>query len=130
MRRAVAVAAVLALLAATGCTNRESAQARAPRDTGTRTALVAADGVQEMTVSGSEQLRFTPSTVKARAGVLRIIVKNTGTTPHDLKLGDQSTGLIRRGEQATITVTLTPGRYPFECTLHIRVHMSGTVVVS
>ncbi len=129
-------AAVLAmtLVATAGCTNRESAQARAPRDTGTGTAVAAADGVQEITISGSEQLRFTPSTVKAHPGVLRIIVVNTGTTPHDLKLagegGDKSTGLIRGGERGVLTVTLAPGRYPFECTLHTRVHMTGTIVVS
>jgi len=122
----------LALLAATGCSNRESAQARAPRDTGSGTAAAAADGVQEIMVSGSEQLRFTPSTIEAHAGVLRIILVNTGTTPHDLQLTGtgQSTGLIRGGEQGRITVTLTHGRYPFECTLHTRVHMAGTIIVS
>ena len=129
-RFAAAVVLAMTLLAVAGCTNRESAQARAPRDTGTGTAVVAGDGVQEITISGSEQLRFTPSTVKAHSGALRIIVVNTGTTPHDLKLTGQSTGLIRGGEQGMITVTLAPGRYPFECTLHTRVHMTGTIVVS
>jgi plastocyanin len=136
MNRMSAVAVALAMLPVmalpAGCSNRESPLARAPQDTGTGTAAKAADGVQEITIKGSEQLRFTPSTVKARPGLLRIILVNTGTTPHDLEVPGtgQTTGLIRGGEEGRITVTLAAGRHPFECTLHTRVHMTGTIVVS
>jgi plastocyanin len=130
MGRLTAISVAIAVLLTAGCSNRESAQARAPRDTGTGTAVVAADGVQEITVKGSEQLRFTPSTIKARPGPLRIVLVNTGTTPHDLEVAGQSTGLVRGGEQGRITVTLSAGRHPFACTLHTRVHMTGTIVVS
>lgn len=132
MTRLAAIAVTALLVCAGGCTNRESAQARAPHDTGTATAAVGADGVQEVTVKGSEQLRFTPSTVKARPGRLRIILVNTGVTPHDLQVTGTgaSTGLIRGGERGLVTTTLRAGRYPFVCTLHTRVHMTGTIVVS
>ncbi len=132
MVRLTALALALSLVTAAGCSNRESAQARAPRDTGTAAATVLADGVQQITVRGSEQLRFTPSTVKAHPGRLRIILVNIGTTPHDLKVSvaGQSTGLVRGGERGSVTVTLVTGRYGFVCTLHTRVHMTGTIVVS
>ncbi|MEP6695820.1 MAG: cupredoxin domain-containing protein [Pseudonocardiales bacterium] len=134
MNRLSALCLAAALVLVGGCSNRESAQARAPRDTGTAMTVVAADGVQEITVSGSEQLRFTPSRVRAHPGVLRIILVNTGTTPHDLEVlgpgAGQTTGLIPGGGQGRVTVTLTPGVHTFECTLHVRVHMTGTIVVA
>lgn len=132
MSRLIAVLALLALLAGGCANNRESAQARAPRDTGTATARIAADGIQEIAIIGTEQFRFVPSTVRAKAGRLRILMTNSGTTPHDLQVVGRpaTTGLIGGGEKGRITVTLQPGRYTFVCTLHTRLHMMGTIVVS
>jgi plastocyanin len=112
--------------------NRESAQARAPVHTETANAKVAADGVQEVTITGNERFRFVPSTIKARPGPLRIVLMNSGTTPHDLEVegAGQGTGLVAGGERAQITVNLKPGRYRFVCTLHIRLHMMGTIIVA
>ncbi len=132
VRPASFLLSVLLLLMAVGCSNRENAQARAPRDTGSGTARVAADGVQEIAITGTEQFRFVPSTIRAKAGVLRLILTNSGTTPHDLQVEgrSQSTGLVGAGETGRITVSLSPGRYQFICTLHTRLHMMGTIVVS
>ncbi len=128
-----AVAAMLAVgLSAAGCSNnRESAAARAPRDTGTGTATVASDGMQQIVVDGTEQFRFLPSTIKAKAGPLRIVLTNSGTTPHNLQVdGGTITGLVGSSEKSQITVNLTPGRHDIVCTLHTRLHMMGTIVVS
>ncbi len=132
MSRLPVVLALSVLLTVTGCSNRENAQARAPRNTGTGTAHVAADGVQEMAITGTEQFRFVPSTIHAKPGQLRLLLTNSGTTPHDLQVEgqSQSTGLVGAGETARITVDLLPGRYTFICTLHTRLHMMGTIVVS
>lgn len=133
-RRTVAalLAAVAAVQFVSGCSNnRESAPARASRNTGTATATVAADGVQQVVVTGNEQFRFVPSTIDAKAGKLRIVLTNSGGTPHDLKVtGAGQTGLVGAGEKDQITVTLRPGRHGFVCTLHTRLHMMGTIVVS
>lgn len=112
--------------------NRESAQARAPVHTETATATVGPDGVQEVTVTGNERFRFVPSTIKAHPGALRIVLMNSGTTPHDLAVEGtgQGTGLVAGGERAQITVNLKPGRYRFVCTLHIRLHMMGTIIIA
>lgn len=120
-----------ALLAA-GCgNNRESAQARASRDTGTATAVLGSDGVQQVQVTGNEQFRFIPSTIAAKPGRLRIVLSNSGGTPHDLRVdGTAQTGLVGAGEHQQVTVTLAPGRHSFVCTLHTRLHMMGTIVVS
>ena len=132
----MAVITVLVLVSGPACSNREPRQARAPQ-TGTATAKVAADGVQEITVVGNQQFRFVPSTVRAKPGPLRIVLTTSGGTPHDLLLervaadgSGPNTGLVGAGERRQITVDLKPGRYPFICTLHTRLHMVGTVVVS
>lgn len=132
MSRLIAALAVLTLLAGGCANNRESAQARAPRDTGTATARIASDGVQEAAIVGTEQFRFVPSTVRAKAGRLRLLLTNSGTTPHDLQVEGltATTGLVGGGEKGRITVTLKPGRYTFVCTLHTRLHMMGTIVVA
>ncbi|MDQ6874311.1 MAG: cupredoxin domain-containing protein [Actinomycetota bacterium] len=132
MSRLIAVVAVVTMLAGGCANNRESAQARAPRDTGTATARIGPDGVQEVAIVGTEQFRFVPSTVRAKAGKLRILLTNSGTTPHDLQIEGlpATTGLIGGGEKGRITVTLKPGSYSFVCTLHTRLHMMGTIVVS
>ncbi len=127
--------AIVALLAGASCTNRESRQARAPQETATASATVAADGVQEITVVGNQQFRFVPSTVRAKPGPLRIILTTPSGTPHDLLVegisdAGASTGLVAAGEKRRITVDLQPGRYRFVCTLHTRLHMVGTIVVS
>jgi len=123
---------LVASAALAGCgNNRESAAARAPRDTGTGTAIVAADGVQEIVVTGNQQFRFVPSTIRAKAGRLRIILVNSGTTPHNLQV-DQTggTNLVGAGERSPTTVTLNPGTHQYVCTLHTRLHMMGTIIVS
>lgn len=126
---------VAGLLAVTvlgsGCANnRESAAARASRNTGTATAVAGSDGVQQVVVNGNEQFRFVPSTIDAQPGRLRIILTSSGGTPHNLRVADRETGLVGAGEKAQITVTLAPGRHLFVCTLHTRLHMMGTIVVS
>ncbi len=121
---------MLASLLAAGCSNRESAAARAPVSTGTGTAVVGADGVQQIVVTGDEQFRFVPSNIRAMAGPLRIVLTNSGGTPHNLRIDGHETGLVGGGEKSQITVTLAPGRHEFICTIHTRLHMMGVVIVS
>ncbi len=133
-RRYVAAVAVFLAAAPVGCSNRDSAAARAPRETGTVSARPGSDGTQQVVIAGNEQFRFVPSTIRAKAGRLRIVLTNSGTTPHNLQVDGAGqagfTGLVGAGERAQVTVSLTPGRHRFVCTLHTRLHMVGTIVVS
>ena len=123
-------AAVLVVLA--GCSNRNAPQAGSPHS-GNVQVTAGADGVQAITITGTDKLRFDPSTFHVHPGKVEIILADTGTTPHDLtftgKLG-QSIPMTMHGQQHSIVLTVTkPGTYPFECSLHVRENMTGTMIV-
>jgi plastocyanin len=92
------------------------------------------DGVQRVAVSTGDDLRFTPSWVRARPGVIEFVFHNQGTTPHAVQVEVGSpgpvSGNINGGETQTVRITAdTPGRYPFPCVYHISSGMVGTLEV-
>lgn len=100
----------------------------------TVTATTGADGVQTVTLDGNDELRFVPSTVKARVGKLRLTLKTVGNTPHDF-LADNipggRIGTVNAGDSQSTTMTLgSPGTYRFVCTFHEQAGMVGKLVVS
>jgi plastocyanin len=106
----------------------------ASADTGTVDAVRGDDGVQRATVTLTDGLRFTPSTVRARPGTVELTFVNDGTTPHDVTVrdvaGTPDTGNVNGGGRATVRVTVTaPGRYPYPCLYHASSGMTGTLVV-
>jgi plastocyanin len=131
-RVALVVALLLALAGAVGC-SRSSNRARTPQDTTPATASAGPDGVQHITVVGTEQFRFRPALIHAHPGRLTITLRTQGSTPHDLQLaaGGASTGPVTAGQPRSVTVTLPrPGTYGFICTFHTRLDMVGKIVVS
>jgi plastocyanin len=96
------------------------------------TAVADANGVQSITVTGDAQMRFNPSVIKAKPGKLRITLHTTSGTPHDLEVlpSKTSTGLVGQGQQRTIEVALTSGRYDFVCTFHETSNRVGVIDVS
>jgi plastocyanin len=96
------------------------------------TAKPGAGGVQEITVTGDDQLRFAPSVIHAKPGILRITLKTIGGTPHDLEVRPmkQSTGLVGSGEQRAVEVRLDRGSYEFVCTFHVASKMVGSITVA
>ena len=95
-------------------------------------ATVGADGVQRVDVTVGDDLRFTPSLVRARPGIVEFVFHNVGTTPHDIRVepGTGATGNLNGGQTRTVRVTVDqPGQYPFPCLYHISSGMQGTLEV-
>jgi plastocyanin len=133
-RRRTAVACLLLAVAAAGCTNRQPIQAQKPQQKKAVTASPAdASGVQHVTVVGDQQFRFSPAVINAKVGTLRVTLKTTGTTPHDLEIEPfkANTGPVSKGESRSVTVTFSSaGSYRFVCTFHVALNMVGTIKVT
>jgi plastocyanin len=129
IRLLVAGVATLALLA--GCQS-ESAANRQPY-LGATTAA-ATDGVQDVTLVVGTGFRFTPSTVTVHPGKVKITLKYVGNSePHNWQLvgfpGD-FVPLTTAGETNSTTFTApAPGKYQFECTIHVKQGQVGTLIV-
>src|SRR5205085_5283478 len=74
---------------------------------------------------------FTPSTPSVKSGDT-VTVKNTTTdTPHTFTVTGQNIDVtVQPGKSAKVKVDLPPGTYPFVCTFHESLGMTGTLTVS
>lgn len=89
--------------------------------------------VQTITVTAGERMRFDPNVISAHRGKLRITLKVTGPTPHDLEIPslNASTGQVDQDKTGTVEVTLTTtGRIDFDCSYHVKHGMTGYITVS
>jgi len=108
----------------------------APQPTATAsTPAVAAtrgpDGVQRITVSLTDDLKFVPDRVSARPGVIEFRLQNVGVTPHDMTVADTTVGNLNGGRTAVLRVTVPkPGQYPFPCLYHAESGMRGVLEVA
>ena len=97
-------------------------------------AVSGADGVQRVSVEVGDDLRFTPSVVRARPGEIEFVFHNTGSTPHDARFlvpGEPATGNLNGGQNGTVRVTVSePGTYPFPCLYHDSSGMVGQLIVT
>jgi len=75
--------------------------------------------------------KFTPSTPSVKSGDT-VTVKNTTTdTPHTFTVTGQNIDVaVQPGKSAKVKVDLPPGTYPFVCTFHESLGMTGTLTVS
>lgn len=126
--------AALLLLAVviTGCTNRQaSPNRRAHPGSGTASTV---DGVQQITLTVNDNFRFDPSVVTVHQGTVKVTLVHKGSgAPHDFSVNQfpaDHTGLVSAGGTTSTTFTTpAPGRYTFECTLHVAQGMTGTLIV-
>jgi plastocyanin len=127
-----AVAGVCAALALAGCSNRNAPQEKTAH-AGNVQVTAGADGVQAVTLVGGDDLRFSPSTFHVHPGKVKITLRDGGNTPHDLtftgKLHAEIPMTMHGQSNSTELTVRTPGRYPFECELHIQEKMTGTMIV-
>jgi plastocyanin len=102
----------------------------APSGGGSVTA-VERGGVQVATITGTDRLRFEPSTVRAKPGQVELILDVTGGIPHNLEVSSVSSARVDNvagGESGSMRFTIGPGRYQLICTYHPA--MRGTLVVA
>jgi plastocyanin len=100
-------------------------------------AVLGPDGVQRVEISAGDDLRFSPSVVRARPGVIDFVFHNTGTTPHAVEVAIAptdspavGTGNLNGGQTQTVRVTVNkPGTYPFPCVYHVSSGMQGTLEI-
>jgi plastocyanin len=146
------LALVLGLLALAGCgssSNSTSSATSAPATTATTTATPAttssssttsapAAGAETIAVAADPegQLKFTTSTLSAKAGKVTIAFTNRAPLEHNLNVASASDAVVGtiptfQGGTKNVTASLTPGTYKFYCTVpgHRQAGMEGTLVV-
>lgn len=119
--------ALALLLALSGCGGGGTA---APSSAGAATAAGPASA-QTVTVDANNMLKFSPQTVHAKVGTLKLTMTIVGGVPHNLEFDDAGVGapIPTTTTSATQTYTFTKaGTYRFECTIHSG--MVGQVIVS
>lgn len=127
----VAVAAGCVLIGA-ACSNSKPVQANAPQR-GEVTATRGADGVQTVTIDADDQFRFTPATVHATVGRIRITLRTVGGTPHNLTFQTLGAAIptTAKNESKSIDLQVSkPGTYRFVCTIHESLNQVGDLVVT
>jgi plastocyanin len=138
---AVRTAAVLALALLAGCASwgpeggpagigRATAPSPAKSDAPAVAATPGPDGVQRITVSLTDDLRFVPDRVSAKPGVIEFRLQNVGVTPHTMTVATAPAGTVNGGRTAVLRVRVTrPGAYPFPCAYHAESGMRGVLEV-
>jgi len=130
--RSLSVCLGVALLTA-ACSNDQGAVNRRPT-TGSATASTV-NGVQQVTITASDDYRFRPSTITVHPGKVEIILKHPGTgAPHDWQLPRfpvDFVPLTAAGQTRMASFTApSPGRYEFVCTIHVKQGQRGTMIVA
>jgi plastocyanin len=133
VRRRVAQGAVLAGLAAlAGCTNAEPAVNKQALPGSATASMV--NGAQQVHINAGDDYRFRPSNITVHPGRVRIVLHHTGSgAPHDWELVQFPADFVPQifgGQTASATFTApAPGRYKFECTIHVRQGQIGYLTV-
>ena|SRR5215831_3814580 len=87
------------------------------------------------TASGA-QMKFTSSSLKAKAGVVVIMLQNASLVPHNVAIKGNGVNVkgkvVPHGSVSTVTATLKKGRYEFYCSVpgHEQAGMKGTLTIS
>lgn len=129
--RVCAVLSCIAVSAAMSACATDPVTPTATSSTPPATAQPGADGVQHVTVDGTDALTFAPNVIDAHVGTIAITMKVTGTTPHTLTFDDLhlGTGYVAGHASKTLIVHVTKaGTYSFDCDYHP--YMTGTLVVT
>jgi uncharacterized cupredoxin-like copper-binding protein len=142
---AYAVAGLAALaLGVAGCgsdNNKDSsastpASTPAPAATTPSTSTPAASGAASTVPVSATEFKFTPGTLKAKAGAVTFDLKNAGGAQHALEIEgngvEKASSTINAGQSTQVKVNLKPGKYEFYCPVdgHRQMGMEGTLTVT
>jgi plastocyanin len=137
-----AVALTLGLAACGGSSSSSTSSAAAPASSSSSTSSSAsgsggASGTISDSADPSGQLKFTKSTLTAKAGKATVDFTNSSSLPHNMTIEDSSGKQVGAtptftGGSKSFTVDLKPGKYTFFCSVpgHREAGMQGTLTVS
>ncbi len=124
----------VALLAGCGSSNNTTTQAAAP----TSTPSAGKGQVIHVDADAGGALRFTRSSLTAKAGKVTLIMKNPSTAGMDHGIAIEGNGVdsegatVSPGSTSTVTATLKKGTYTYYCPVpgHRQAGMLGKLTVS
>jgi plastocyanin len=137
---AVALAVgVAACGGSSGSSSTSSSSAPAPSSSSSSSSASGSGGGSTITDSAdpSGQLKFTNSTLTAKAGKTTVDFTNSSQLPHNMTIEDSSGKQVGAtptfaGGTKSFTADLKPGKYTFFCSVpgHREAGMQGTLTVS
>ena len=75
-------------------------------------------------------MAFSPAAFSVKQGET-VTVKNAGSVPHTFTVTGQSIDVtVQPGQSQQVKIDLAPGTYPFVCTFHQSLGMTGTMTVT
>ena len=92
--------------------------------------------VLKLSTTTGATLKFTKSSLKAPAGVVKIVLTNKAIVPHNIAIKgngvDVKGDVVSSGATSTVTAVLKPGTYTFYCSVpgHEAAGMQGTLTVA
>jgi plastocyanin len=143
----LALAAAIVALAGCGSSKETSSPASTPAastpattsastPTSSTTSSAPASGSLSLAANPEGQLKFSTSTLTAKAGKVSIAFTNMSPLEHNVTIESSSHAVVGatptfKGESKTLSVTLKPGTYKFYCSVpgHRMAGMEGTLVV-
>lgn len=138
-RQYLTAGAVAGVLALAGC-GASSSAASSPASGGSGASASAgasgSAGGQQVVITGTNGLRFTPMTVHVHTGTVRITLKDMGAYPHNIVIpGLHVTSTTVTGDPGGATTSITvrfphSGRYAFQCQYHASAGMVGVFIAS
>jgi uncharacterized cupredoxin-like copper-binding protein len=137
--RLMACLLAVAALAVAGCggSSNKSSNNNSSGSSGSNSGSNSGGGGQKVAVEADPggALKFTTTTLKAKAGTVTFNFKNPASIPHAFAV--EGNGVDKDGKQVTkgsdsLTVTLKAGKYEFYCPVdgHKAAGMKGTLIVS
>ena len=136
----LALAALIALGAA-GCgggdNNKSSSTSNTTTTPASTTPAAGASGGQTLNLEADPNgaLSFTKTSLAAKAGTVKIVMKNPSSLQHDVAITgsgvDEKGATVTNGGTSTVSADLKPGKYTFYCSVdsHRQAGMEGTLTV-
>ena len=92
--------------------------------------------VLKISTAPGAAMKYSTTSLKAKAGVVVIVMKNVSILPHDVAIkgrGVNAKGkVVGKGGTSTVTAKLKAGKYEFYCTVpgHEAAGMKGTLTIT
>jgi plastocyanin len=89
-----------------------------------------------LNVKAVDGIKFDKKALRARAGVVKIVMKSVSPLPHNVAVKGKGVNkkgkIVPKGGVSTVVASLKPGRYVFYCSVpgHEAAGMKGTLRVA